>query len=78
LWPVGPLFFYNGKEFAHFHNNNLLDLRLDRSLIKENNLVHPNIGHVNRAKSSHWFEYVFRTKKDVEKIVQLFKTAIIK
>jgi hypothetical protein len=74
----GSAIFYRGKEVAHFHSDTLLDLRLGRDVIKKNKLVHPNIGHVNRAQSSHWFEFEFKSKEDVERLVSLFKVAICK
>jgi hypothetical protein len=74
----GSAIFYKGKEVGHFHSDDLLDLRLGRDLIKKNKLVHPNVGHPDRAKSSHWFEFIFNSKNDVEELVRLFKEAILK
>jgi hypothetical protein len=32
---------FEGKEFAHFHGDNELDIRLGRDIIKREGLVHP-------------------------------------
>jgi len=33
--------FYHGREFAHFHNANELDLRLTKTVIQSMGLIHP-------------------------------------
>jgi hypothetical protein len=32
---------YRGKDFAHFHNDNELDIKLTKNVIKREGLVHP-------------------------------------
>lgn len=63
----------NGKEFAHFHNNNEIDVRLTKLIIKQNNLDHPvnSEKHPNRSNNSPWIELKFHDQKDVEKICNL-------
>lgn len=49
-------FRYKGKSFAHFHNDNELDLRLTKNVIKAKGLSHPgdSIYHPNRSRNSAW------------------------
>lgn len=46
---------YRGKPFAHFHNDNELDLRLTKAVIVREKLKHPpsSTVHPNRATTSH-------------------------
>ena len=67
-----------GKEFAHFHTDNELDLRLTRAVILREGLTHPadSSVHPNRSKNSQWFEIRFKTPADLERVVQLVNLAI--
>jgi hypothetical protein len=69
---------YAGKEFAHFHDDHELDLRLTKAVISREKLVHPPASrvHPNRAKTSPWIEVRFATRADVDRVVQLVKLAI--
>jgi hypothetical protein len=69
---------YGGKEFAHFHNDNELDLRLGKVLIEREGLAHPpnSKNHPNRKKTSPWIELRFETPKDLERVLRLVKLAI--
>ena len=69
---------YNGKEFAHFHDDNELDIRLTRAVIRRVGLVHPANSrvHPNRSKNSQWIEVRFEKTADLEGLVQLAKLAI--
>jgi hypothetical protein len=73
----GSALFYKGKEIAHFHGDDELDVRLTKQLIKREGLSHPTDStvHPNRALSSQWMELRFRKTTDVAKIVRLFKLA---
>ncbi len=68
---------YKGKEFAHFHNNNELDVRLTRGIIRQEGLVHPDNSYVhpNRSKNSQWIELRFTRSSHVDEIVRLVKLA---
>jgi hypothetical protein len=74
----GTALFYRGKEFAHFHHDQELDLRLTRQLIKSLGLVHPphSAQHPTRSAASPWIEVQFNTEEDARRAVQLVKTAI--
>ena len=74
----GTALFYQGKEFAHFHHDKELDLRLTRKVIKSMGLVHPpqSAQHPTRSASSQWIEIEFKTVEEVRRVVQLVKTAI--
>ena len=49
----GTALFYFGKEFAHFHSDDELDLRLTKEIIQAQGLVHPSglIQHPPRSPS---------------------------
>jgi hypothetical protein len=69
---------FRDKVFAHFHNDNELDIRLTKSLIVREGLTHPTDSavHPNRKKTSPWIELRFHTSSDLDRIVQLVKLAI--
>ncbi len=70
--------FYRGKEFAHFHDDSELDIRLTKSIINREGLEHPADSrvHPNRTKNSQWIEVRFAKAADIEKVVHLVKLAI--
>lgn len=74
----GTALFYRGKEFAHFHHDHEIDLRLTRPVIKSLGLSHPPRSqlHPTRSASSPWIEVRFETKAEVERVVQLVQLAI--
>ena len=69
---------YDGKEFAHFHDDNELDIRLTRNVINREGLAHPTNSrvHPNRSKNSQWIEVRFSTPADIKRLVNLVKLAI--
>ena len=69
-----------GKEFAHFHNDNELDIRLTKGIISNEMLVHPNTSknHPNRSINSPWIEMRFFDSNDIKRIVMLFKQSLKK
>jgi Family of unknown function (DUF5519) len=74
----GTALFYKGKEFAHFHNDNEIDLRLTKTLIKSLGLSHPTRSafHPTRAASSNWIEVRFYTMEEVNATAGLVRQAI--
>ena len=76
----GTALFYFGKEFAHFHNDNELDLRLTKSVIQAEGLSHPagSINHPTRSLSSPWIEVRFTTSEDIAHVARLVKLAVAK
>lgn len=70
--------FYNGKAFAHFHNDGELDIRLTRAVIAREGLRHPRHStvHPGRSASSPWIEIRFAAKSDIDVIVRLVRIAI--
>lgn len=74
----GTALFYRGREFAHFHNDHELDLRLTRKVIQAEGLAHPagSVQHPNRAPSSPWIEVRFATAREVDRAVDLVRLAI--
>ncbi len=74
----GTALFFRGREFAHFHHDNEIDLRLTRKVIKELGLSHPerSVLHPTRAAGSQWIEVRFFTADEVHRVVELVKHAI--
>lgn len=73
----GSALFYRGKEFAHFHNDTELDLRLTKKLIKAEALLHPkdSLHHADRAAGSPWIELRFNSVDDVGEVARLVRLA---
>jgi hypothetical protein len=69
---------YNGKDFAHFHDDKELDIRLTKNIINREGLVHPADSrvHPNRSRNSQWIEVRFSKPADLERIVRLVKLEI--
>jgi len=80
-WPGRDGFsslFYRGKEFAHFHADLELDIRLGKAVIRRERLIplSDSTVHPDRAKGSAWYEMRISTTADVEKSVRLVRLAI--
>ncbi len=71
---------YRDKELAHFHNDHELDLKLTKSLIKQEGLKHycDSKIHPKRSVNSPWIELRFTKSSDVDEIVRLVKIAVSK
>jgi len=67
-----------GKEFAHFHNDREIDIKLTRALIEREGLVHPADSkvHPGRSRNSPWIEVRFTTPQQVDRVVALVKLAL--
>lgn len=74
----GSAIFYKNKEIAHFHNNNEIDIRLTKKVIKGQGLSQPTDSkfHHHRGPSSEWIELRFRSQGQVDEVVRLFKLAL--
>jgi hypothetical protein len=74
----GSAIFYNGKEIAHFHNDNEIDVRLTKKIIKREGLTHPTDSqiHHQRSANSEWIELRFSSAEHVDEVVRLFKLAL--
>jgi len=73
-------FSYKGKDFAHFHSNNdnEIDVRLGKRLIKAQKIPRPTDSdvHPDRAAGSPWIELRYKTSADVNEAVRLIKLAL--
>jgi hypothetical protein len=69
---------YKGKEIAHFHGNNELDVRLSPQIVKDEGLTHaPNrIGHPARKNGGAWLIVRFTREKHLAEMVRLVNMAI--
>jgi Family of unknown function (DUF5519) len=74
----GTALFLRGKEFAHFHNDHEIDLRLTSKVIKSLGLSHRADSqlHPTRSASSPWIEIRFNSPEDVQRVAELVKLAI--
>jgi hypothetical protein len=74
----GSAIFYEDKEIAHFHDDNEIDIRLTKKLIRSEGLTHPKDSkfHKSRSITSNWLEIKFHSPKDVDQVVRLFKLAL--
>jgi len=74
----GTALLYRGKEFAHFHNENELDLRLTKKVIKSLGMSHPpgSAQHPNRSPNSPWIEVRFNDSGDLEMVSKLVRLAV--
>lgn len=74
----GVALFYQGKEFAHFHNENELDIRLTAKVIKAQGLSHPidSTYHAKRSPKSPWIEIRFNSSSDFANLRKLVTLAV--
>jgi hypothetical protein len=74
----GTALFYSGKEFAHFHDNNELDLRLTKKRIQALGLsrLSGSIHHPTRSPNSPWIEVRFKDEADVKSLEKLVRIAV--
>jgi len=69
---------YKGKEVAHFHGNNELDIRLSPQIVKRDGLQHAEnrIGHLNRKNGGRWLVVRFTRQTHLPEMIRLIKMAI--
>ncbi len=69
---------YKGKEIAHFHGNNELDIRLSPEIVKRDGLSHATnrVGHLNRKNGGTWLIVRFTRKVHLAEMLRLLKMAI--
>jgi len=69
---------YQGKEVAHFHGNNELDIRLSKEVVRRDGLTHaPNhVGHPNRKNGGRWLMARFTRERHLAEMIRLVKMAI--
>ncbi|HEX2586413.1 MAG TPA: luciferase family protein [Steroidobacteraceae bacterium] len=71
-------FEYKGKDFAHFHHDNEIDVKLGKQLIKEQRVPRPKDSepHPNRAAGSPWIELRYNSAAEVDEVVRLIKLGL--
>ena len=74
----GSALHFNGKEFAHFHHANELDLKLTKKLIKHEKLSHYNDSkvHPKRSPNSPWIELRYGNAAEMKEVVRLVELAL--
>ncbi|MGJ8654918.1 MAG: luciferase family protein [Akkermansiaceae bacterium] len=80
LWKDTDLMcvFYRGKEFAHFHDHEEIDVRLSQKFIKQEG-IRPLVDspyHLKRSKNSRWVQMRFQTVEEVDDLVVLIQRLI--
>lgn len=74
----GSALFFRGKEFAHFHHDQELDLRLTKRVIHSLGLSHPegSVHHPDRSPNSPWIAIRFNDARDIVDVCKLVRCAI--
>lgn len=74
----GTALFFRGREFAHFHHDGELDLRLGAARIRTLGLTHPpgSVQHPTRAASSPWIELRLASAAEVQRVAELVRLAV--
>lgn len=69
--------FCGEKEFAHFHGDNVLDLRLTPKIIRDEGLSRSVSAqfHSKRSPNSRWICIAFSTALEVDKLLHLVALA---
>lgn len=69
---------YQGKEVAHFHGNNELDVRLSPGVVKREGLIQApdRVGHLDRKNGGTWLVARFTRESHLPEMVRLVKMAI--
>lgn len=70
--------FYRGKEFAHFHDHEEIDIRLSHKFIKKEGLkpLEDSPFHLKRSKKSRWMQMRFRTEEEAQNLLNLIQRLI--
>lgn len=70
--------YFKGKEFAHFHTDPEIDVRMSQKFIRKLKLgpAFESANHPNRSKNSRWRVIPFHSAQDVDNIVQLIETLV--
>lgn len=80
LWKDSDLMcvFYRGKEFAHFHDQEEIDIRLTQAFIKRKQLkpLEDSIYHLKRSEKSQWMQFRFKTKAETKELLDLIQRLI--
>lgn len=68
---------FNGKEVAHFHGDNVLDLRLSQKIIREEHLTRDvsQAIHPERTLKSRWICVALHSQDDIDRILHLVARA---
>ena len=74
----GSALHFKGKEFAHFHNDNELDLKLTKELILQEGVNHPEDSkvHPDRSAASQWIELPYESVSELREVARLVKLAV--
>lgn len=80
LWKDSDLMcvFYRGKELAHFHDHQEIDIRLSQKFIKKEGLkpLEDSPFHLKRSKKSRWMQMRFQTEAEVQNLLSLIQRLI--
>ena len=80
LWKDSDLLcvFYRGREFAHFHDHEEIDIRLSQQFIKKEGLtpLENSPYHPNRSQKSRWMQMRFTTEQERVDLLSLIERLI--
>lgn len=69
---------YLGKEFAHFHDDHEIDVRIPAKFVKRKGLGEPiqSARHPDRSKKSIWRSLRFETPAETDELIQLIQALL--
>ena len=72
-----PAFYIADREFAHFHDGNVIDIRLTRPVIRE--LINRGATDARLVvrSTSDWAEFTFSHEGDLVRALELVEDAVI-
>ena len=65
-----------GREFAHFHDDDVIHIRLTQKVIRQLQIELRQDARITLRKSSDWLEFAFGDEQDLEKAVVLVQLAL--
>jgi Luciferase len=69
---------FRGKEFAHFHSDQEIDIRLGKNVIQQERLVRVSDStvHPTRSDGFPWYALAVRSESDLDEALRLIKIAL--
>ncbi|MEM9777328.1 MAG: luciferase family protein [Chloroflexota bacterium] len=69
---------YLGKEFAHFHDDHEIDVRIPQKFAKRKQLGEPiqSARHPDRSKKSIWRSLRFETPAETDALIELIQALL--
>lgn len=74
-WGHGDAYWIGTREFAHFHSQDRLDIRVGRETLKARPEIRSDSRLVLRTQASDWIEFRLKQRTDVNDAFKLVKLA---